>query len=154
MLYFLDIDGVVVPAKAWKNPAFLNDGFPDFSSKATSVLQRLLSEEDTIMLTTSHKSKFSIKEWGNIFKTRGLNIKNIQSLPENIKSLTRKDEIINWFNTNIINDDFVIIDDDKSLNDLPAFLKANLVLTSSHIGLTEEHFEVIKSLSHNKNHTI
>jgi hypothetical protein len=153
MLYFLDIDGVFVPAKNWKSPAFLNDGFPDFSTKATSVLQRLLSEEDIIMLTTSHKSKFSIKEWRNIFKTRGLNIKNIQSLPENIKSLNRKDEIINWFNTNNINDDFVIIDDDKSLNDLPAFLKANLVLTSSHIGLTEEHFEVIKSLSQNKNHT-
>ena len=52
MLYFLDIDGVMVPAEAWKSPELLNDGFPAFSSKATSTLQHLLSEDDIVMLTT------------------------------------------------------------------------------------------------------
>ena len=69
MIYFLDIDGVVVPAKAWKNPEFLNDGFLNFSSKAINILQRLISEEDTIMLTTSHKSKFSIDKFS--YRTNG-----------------------------------------------------------------------------------
>ncbi len=66
MLFFLDIDGVMVPAKGWKSPEFLNDGFPAFSSNATLALQSLISKEDTIMLTTSHKSKFNIEEWKSI----------------------------------------------------------------------------------------
>jgi len=148
MLFFLDIDGVMVPAKGWKSPEFLNDGFPAFSSKATHTLQSLISEDVTIMLTTSHKAKFSIEEWKNIFKNRGINIEKIKSLPENFNNLNRKDEIVNWFSVNNVDEDFVIIDDDKSLNELPDFLKENLVQTSPYIGLTEEHLEAIKSISH------
>lgn len=147
MLFFLDIDGVMVPAKGWKTPEFLNDGFPAFSNKATSTLQSLISEDVTIMLTTSHKSKFSIDEWKSIFKNRGINIEKIKSLPENFDNLSRKDEIVNWFNVNNVDEDFVIIDDDKSLNELPGFLKENLVQTSPYIGLTEEHLEAVKSIS-------
>jgi len=148
MLFFLDIDGVMVPAKGWKSPEFLNDGFPAFSSKAILTLQNLISEEDTVMLTTSHKTKFSIEEWKSIFKNRGINIQKIKSLPENFNNLSRKDEIVNWFNVNSVKEDFVIIDDDKSLNDLPGSLKENLIQTSPYIGLTEEHVEAIKSISH------
>ena len=147
MLFFLDIDGVMVPAKGWKSPEFLNDGFPAFSIKATSTLQRLISDNVTIILTTSHKSKFSIDEWKSIFKNRGINIEKIKSLPENFNNLSRKDEIINWFSDNNVDEDFVIIDDDKSLNELPNFLKENLVQTSPYIGLTEEHVEAIKFIS-------
>lgn len=148
MLFFLDIDGVMVPAKGWKSPEFLNDGFPAFSKKATFTLQNLISDGDIIMLTTSHKSKFSIEEWMRIFKNRGIKICKIKSLPENIQNLSRKDELVNWFNLNEIDQGFVIIDDDKSLNALPDFLKDNLVQTSPYIGLTEEHLETIKSILH------
>lgn len=148
MLFFLDIDGVMVPAKGWKSPEFLNDGFPAFSSKATLALQNLILEEDTVMLTTSHKSKFSIEEWKNIFKNRGISIRKIMSLPENLNNLSRKDEIVNWFNVNIVDENFVIIDDDKSLNELPQSLKNNLIQTSSYIGLTEEHSAAINYISH------
>lgn len=147
MFFFLDIDGVMVPAKSWKSPEILNDGFPAFSSKSTTTLQRLISEEDTIMLTTSHKAKFSLEEWKSIFKNRGINIQKLYALPENFNNLSRKDEIVNWFNTNKVEENFVIIDDDKSLNELPAFLKAHLIQTSPFIGLTEEHLAAIKSIS-------
>lgn len=147
MLFLLDIDGVMVPAKGWKTPEFLNDGFPAFSSKSVSTLQRLIAEEDTIILTTSHKAKFSIDEWKSIFKNRGITIEKISLLPENFTHLSRKDEIVNWFTINNSNEDFVIIDDDSSLHELPDFLKENWVQTSPHIGLTEEHVEAIKSIS-------
>jgi len=149
VLILLDIDGVMVPAKGWTTPELLNDGFPVFSSRAISSLQKLLSDTVTIILTTSHKSKYSIKEWKGIFNNRGIQVKNLLSLPENIKNLNRKDEIINWFNLNNVDEAFVIIDDDKSLNELPDFLKMNLVQTSPYIGLTEEHFETINSILNN-----
>ncbi len=146
MLIFLDIDGVMVPAKSWKVPELLADGFPAFSSKASKVLQSLISEDTTIILTTSHKSNYTITEWKNIFKSRGVNLRKIKSLHKNVDNLNRKDEILNWLNTNPISNDFVIIDDDKSLNALPAHLKKKLILTSSYIGLTEEHFLDIQAI--------
>ncbi|TXI85438.1 MAG: hypothetical protein E6Q37_06365, partial [Crocinitomicaceae bacterium] len=51
--------------------------------------------------------------------------------------LNRKDELLNWFNANNMEDDFFIIDDDKSLNELPEHLKKRLIQTSPSIGLTE-----------------
>ena len=143
MLIFLDIDGVLVPAKGWKCPELLSDGFPIFSKKATGALQGLISEDAIVMLTTSHKSNFSLEEWKNIFAKRGIIIENLQILPANDASLTRKDEILNWVNLNGIHGDFLIIDDDKSLNDLPALLKANLIQTSPYIGLTEENIRMV-----------
>lgn len=152
MLILLDIDGVMVSAKSWKSPEFLNDGFPAFSSKATGTLQSLISEEVTVILTTSHKSNFSIDEWKNLFKNRGIHIEKLKYLPENFSNLSRKDEIVNWFNINKIDETFVIIDDDKSLNELPDFLKKNLIQTSPYIGLTEEHLESIKFILHKNLH--
>lgn len=149
MRIFLDIDGVMVPAKSWKSPELLSDGFPIFSSKATYVLQNLISDNTTLMLTSSHKSNFSVEGWKNIFKTRNIHVERLECLPENKENLSRKDEIVRWFNVNGVNDDFIIIDDDKSLNELPAFLKENLIQTSPNIGLTEAHLESAKAMIHN-----
>jgi hypothetical protein len=141
MLLFLDIDGVMVPAKGWKNPELLSDGFAAFSSKAVDVLQSLISEDTTIMLTTSHKSNYNIDEWKAIFLKRGIHIEKIKLLDKNINNLDRKSEILSWFNLNNVQENFLIIDDDKSLNSLPEFLKKNLILTSPMVGLTKEHLE-------------
>ena len=146
MLIFLDIDGVMVPAKSWKSPELMNDGFPAFSNKSVSVLQKLISDDVTIMLTTSHKSNHTLEEWKKIFKNRDIDANKIKSLPENIKNLSRKDEIMNWFNLHNINEPFLIIDDDKSLNDLPEYLKKNLVQTSAQIGLNDSHNEIISAI--------
>jgi 3-oxoacyl-ACP reductase-like protein len=146
MIIFLDIDGVMVPAKGWKSPELLNDGFPDFSSKATNALQRLIVHDTAVMLTTSHKSNFSIEEWKEIFKKRGVKIESLECLPDNINNLSRKEEILNWFSNNQIGKNFIIIDDDKSLNDLPLFLKENLIQTSPYIGLTEAHVETANKI--------
>ncbi len=146
MLLFLDIDGVLVPAKGWKIPDCMPDGFPVFSTKAIAALQRLITEDVTVLLTSSHKSKFSIEEWKHIFRNRGINIEKLQSLPENANNLSRREEIVDWFNRNKVAEDFIIIDDDKSLNDLPGFLKENLIQTSSYVGLTEEHVEAVNNL--------
>lgn len=150
MLIFLDIDGVMVPAKSWKSPALLSDGFFEFSSTATRVLQGLVEGGATVMLTTSHKSRYTISEWKEIFLRRGIVINELNVLEENALGISRKDEILNWFNLNDVTESFVIIDDDKSLNELPSFLKQNLVLTSSLIGLTNNHLDEIKSRMESK----
>ena len=148
MLIFLDIDGVMAPAKSWQRPDILEDGFVDFSSKAVSVLQDVLAQnaDTTIILTTSHKSRFSLSQWKIIFERRGLKVNKLESLNDNNDFQSRKVEILNWFESNDIHEDFIIIDDDKSLNDLPKFYKDRLILTSSLVGLNESHWADIQDI--------
>lgn len=154
MLLLLDIDGVMVPAKSWKRPEFLNDGFFAFGSDATNALQKIISETSAdILLTTSHKTKYTIQEWRNIFDLRGISIKNIYCLPENVNFLSRKDEIMKWVNANADLLDFIIIDDDKSLNALPGFIKSKLIQTSASIGLTYNLAIEALQLIEKENHT-
>lgn len=140
MKFFLDIDGVMVHANPHKQVDFDEDGFYQFSPIAVSVLSSVIhNDEDELMLSTSHRFRFSINEWLKIFNRRGILIKNISilDLPIHNKS-TRKTEIINWITEhNLDPDDIVIVDDDKSLNDLPEHLKKRLVLTNPYTGLTD-----------------
>jgi len=138
MLVLLDIDGVMVSAAPWKSLEILEDGFTSFSNNAVSNLQRIISETGaSIVLTTSHKSRFSLSQWHNLFKNRGINA-SIDKIEDNVTHLNRKDEILNWLSCRSEVNDFVIIDDDKSLNGLPMNIKKKFVLTSSIIGLNEE----------------
>jgi 16S rRNA C1402 (ribose-2'-O) methylase RsmI len=138
MLLYLDIDGVMVPANSWRQPILLEDGFPEFSLNAVRSLDRIISNSSAnIVLTTSHKYKYTLKEWNDIFKRRNINVNKITRLPKNTTNLNRKDELIHWFNTKNSKGRFIIIDDDKSLNALPKFLKDKLIQTSGSVGLTD-----------------
>ena len=88
-------------------------------------------------MTTSHKHKYTLQEWKRIFKRRNINVNKISRLPKNTTHLNRKDELINWFNDNRLKEQFIIIDDDKSLNGLPTSLKSKLIQTSGSVGLTD-----------------
>jgi len=127
----------MVPAKSWQRPEFLKDGFPAFSRQATEVLKNIISPDSTIVLTASHKSNYTIGEWKEIFERRDTRVDRLKSLNQNTTNLSRKDEVLNWFNAHDMKENFVIIDDDKSLNDLPTYVKSHLVLTSSMVGLTD-----------------
>jgi hypothetical protein len=140
MLILLDIDGVLVPANSWRKPEFMEDGFPVFNLKSVKALQRIISETDaSVLLTTSHKTKYKISQWKNILKSRGIDPKRVHRLTTNSLQTSRKDEIMEWYQKKRMpNEDFVIIDDDKMLNGLPENIKGNLVLTSPSVGLTDD----------------
>jgi 16S rRNA C1402 (ribose-2'-O) methylase RsmI len=154
MLVFLDIDGVMVPAKSWQNPPLLEDGFPGFSIKAVTVLQNLLSEDVTVVLTTSHRLRYTLEQWKKIFQHRGLYVCNLTTIGKSNSYQSRRDELLHWFNTHTVTEDFIIIDDDKSLHDLPPFLKERLVLTSPMIGLNEGHTEAVNAILRSKSQLV
>jgi hypothetical protein len=138
MLILLDIDGVMVQAASWRPVEILDDGFTSFSPRAVSGLQKIISETNaSIVLTTSHKSKYNLTQWKAIFKKRGI-LASIAKITDNGTALNRKEEIINWANNNKHIERYVIIDDDKSLNGLPYTIKEKLIQTSAMIGLNEE----------------
>lgn len=127
MLLFLDIDGVMVPANSWRHREIMEDGFPAFSLKAIKSLNKIMANSSAeIVLTTSHKSNYSLKEWKSMFQKRSIDTNKISRLSENNNYLNRKAELLNWFSAHHIKDDFIIIDDDKSLNGLPESIKDKL----------------------------
>ena len=148
MLIFLDIDGVMIPAQSWRVPEDMGDGMAAFSPKATEALCEILSgyteNAVRVMLTTSHRDRFTIDQWKSIFKNRGINIKSIERLPSNSSfEKKRLEEILEWFKFNPMPDNFMIIDDDKSLNLLPAHLKSHLIQTSSSVGLSADDLSIV-----------
>ena len=138
MKIFLDIDGVMVHANPHRPVALEEDGFYKFNPLAVEVLNSMIDElEDELILSTSHRFRFDIPQWIAVFRSRGIAINklSILNLPLEYKS-NRKTEILNWLNESKLSpDEIVIIDDDKSLNELPVHLKERLVLTDPYIGL-------------------
>lgn len=130
MKILLDIDGVMNKAASWRT----SDVF-EFDLTAVKSLKKIISETNaTIILTTSHKHNYTLEEWCKVFKYYGIDT-DITRLPDNTSNLSRKEEIMDWISGNG-EDNYVIIDDDKSLNGLND--KSKLCLTSSLIGLTPE----------------
>lgn len=142
MFILLDIDGVMVPAKNWQTIDSLEDGFVGFSPMAVSCLNKLTREtKATIVLTTSHRNRFSKKDWIRIFRNRGIYTTRIDQLITRIEN-NRLDEILDWFSySNVSPEEVIIIDDDKRLNDLPYPLKHRLVLTKSLVGFDNQALE-------------
>lgn len=128
----LDIDGVMVEAKSWSIPPLLDDGFYQFTRESTNKLISLIGPDTIIVLTTTHRFRFTTDQWLQIFLKRGIKIGQIQILPESNDSKLK--QITHWCNINKSRE-FIIIDDDSSLNDLPKEIKQHLIFTQSTLGL-------------------
>lgn len=147
MLIFLDIDGVMVSGATWKVPEILEDEFPVFLEKAVKSLNSLISDDTKIILSTSHRNRFTISEWKQIFQRRGIKLNGLDKISSTYGLKKRKDEILEWFATHPKPENFLIIDDDKTLYDLPKDLKKHLVITSPLMGLTMENIKEVKGMN-------
>lgn len=154
MLILLDIDGVMVPTTSWKPTEILSDGFASFSARAVANLQTIIYNTGaSILLTTSHKSRYSNSEWEEIFKVRGITT-SINVLEPNEDNLNRKEEILRWFAKTNTSESFVILDDDKSLNGLPEYVKSKAIVTSGTVGLTVDEVQVAISILRREEYAI
>ena len=138
MIILLDIDGVLVTTPSWKKVEQLEDGFMKFDEKATECLAELYEETNaSIILTTTHRITYSIENWKKIFHKRGLYFENISKINEKskIEELTsRGNEIKEWVEKTGFEKNYVIIDDDLSINSLEKKIKDRVVFTKQSIG--------------------
>ncbi|WP_408733559.1 hypothetical protein [Sphingobacterium sp.] len=88
-------------------------------------------------------------EWKKIFLDRNIRIGSL-TLLDDVKHhlnhrFTRKDQVLGQIvRQGLQTEEIIIIDDDKSLNELPQPWKSRLVLTSSYIGLNERDLPKLK----------
>lgn len=138
IILFLDLDGVLITTASWKADEIDSDGYSKFSPKLVMNLNKLLHTENfEIWLSSSRRLNKSLEELNEIFKTRNIS-KSIKGLLPYFPPLkNRKEEIERFVKENKI-EDYLILDDDKSLNGLPIPMKEKLVLTQYMKGFNEE----------------
>lgn len=99
MKILLDIDGVMIPAKSWQSYEVGFDGFGLFNKIAVENLNKIISlcHHPEIVLTTSHKNRFTVDQWTEIFQNRGVSIGKISKLEADSLEMSRKEEIYTWY---------------------------------------------------------
>ena len=137
----LDIDGVLVTTPSWRPVEQLADGFLRFNEKAAQNLNHLLEQTKAeIVLTTSHRINYSLGEWYEIFKVRGIrptSIAKVNAAAAIQEVGKRAAEIEAWVAENGAAN-YVIIDDDLTIKGLPEAVEQRFVATKPMIGLDDD----------------
>ena len=139
MKILLDFDGVMVTTPTWQTVEHLDDGFMKFNDFCAENLAEILAvTQADIVLTTTHRIHYDNKTWRQLLQNRGLFTNKVSKVNQakNFTDLSiRCDEVVEWVNANP-NENYVIIDDDKSLRELPSNIKNRWIETAFHQGLT------------------
>ena len=144
MKILLDFDGVMITTPTWQKVDHLEDGFMAFNEACVEKLATVLSKTSAdIVLTTTHRIHYNEIEWQQILYNRGImtgRISKVNTAGKFTDLSIRCMEVLEWVGANP-NENYVIIDDDKSLRDLPIEIKARWVETEFHQGLTTKGSE-------------
>lgn len=140
MILLRDIDGVLETSPAWKKPEFLEDNFYKFNEIARQNLIEIMDKiHPEIILTTTHRMNYNLMQWKQIFALRGIHVDQISKINDAKKVTELKQrnlEIEEWFLKNRTAE-FLILDDDKSLHELPDSLKNRWIQIDAMLGITE-----------------
>jgi hypothetical protein len=125
-----------------------------FNKQSSSNLADVLAQTNAaVVLTTTHRISFTNEQWLAIFRLRGITINNVLKLNDKQSLAEMKDrgtEIENWAKDNP-NTNFVIMDDDPSINKLPEWIRQRWVSTKPFIGIDEEAKQNVLSILLNNN---
>ncbi len=141
MKILLDFDGVMVTTPTWQTVEHLDDGFMAFNEHCVNNLAEILAiTQADIVLTTTHRIHYDEEKWRQLLHNRGIftnQITKVNKAKTFAELSIRCTEVLDWVNANL-NENYVIIDDDKSLRDLPTAIKNRWIETAFHQGLTVE----------------
>lgn len=141
---FLDLDGVLInPFPAWKPDVEDRDGYARFNPECTANLRALLEAYPalSIVISSSRRVGKSLEELEAIFAFRGIENKIIGKIPEpGGHYLSRAEEITQYIEQQGLRH-FLILDDDRSLLQLPGAYAPYLVLTEYRTGFDEACLE-------------
>ncbi|MGI4874518.1 MAG: HAD domain-containing protein [Janthinobacterium lividum] len=139
MVVLLDLDGVLITTPPWRPLEIQADGFFKLNEKAAANLAGILTQtQAAVVLTTSHRINYSVEQWREILQTRGINPASITKINDcrTVADMAdRATEIAEWVSRQPAELNYVVLDDDLSLHDLPAAIRQRCVLTKPLLGL-------------------
>jgi len=141
-ILILDLDGVLITTPSWKADEIAPDGYSVFNKKCVDNLNNLLSKSAfDIWLSSTRRTVKSLEEFNTIFENRNIKEPIIGFLPEYENCKSRADEVVRFIEEfEILN--FIILDDDKSLNGIKENYKKQLVLTELQKGFDNEKLKI------------
>ncbi|MGL4581553.1 MAG: HAD domain-containing protein, partial [Flavobacterium sp.] len=110
MRVFLDIDGVMVHGNPNKRVEMAEDGFYVFLDEAVDVFNTIPVEE--IILSTSHKNRFTLEQWKELLTNRGLQFDKVSRVESESLTRSRREEIMWWIAKKSYDTNEIIILDD------------------------------------------
>lgn len=135
---------VITPT--WQQPKFLADGFMAFDKTCAENLATLIdalhakNQSVEIVMTSTHRIHHESNEWQILLNNRGIFPDSV-SIVNKVTSFAeigkRIDEVLEWVRGNP-NQDFIILDDDKSLRELPPPLKSHWIECQFLTGFNED----------------
>lgn len=144
----LDLDGVLITTPPWRQDELCEDGYARFKTDAVDNLNFLLSEADAeLWLISGRRKRKKLEEFNEIFKSRNI-LKELSGMvPAYEDWIPRIEEFKRFLSEQEI-DNFLLIDDDSSLDALDQEHKTFWVKPHSMIGFSDnklnEAIEVIK----------
>lgn len=134
----LDLDGVLITTPSWKADEIHPDGYSDFNKEAVHALNSLLEEiEAELWLSSTRRLNQTLEGFRTIFNNRSIKKELAGFLPGGTRGLKRRVEIEAFLNCEPI-DNFIIVDDDQSLQELDETRKDFWVRTDPLIGFNTE----------------
>jgi hypothetical protein len=134
----IDLDGVLIKTPSSKSDAINEDGYSDFDGTSVENFNRLIEKINVeLWLTSSRRAHKTLSEFNEIFKNRKI-LKELKGfIPIGSHGLDRLTEINAFLDHEPIKN-FLIIDDDNSLQGLDSERKKYWVKTNRLIGFDKE----------------
>lgn len=143
----LDIDGVLIITPSWKPDAINNDGYSDFDTIAVDNFNQLLNTVTAeLWLTSSRRTNNTLLQFNQIFKNRKISKELNGFIPQGTKRVSRLIEINRFLDHEPVRN-FLIIDDDNSLEDLDTkrkqyWIKTLPLLGFNNAALLDAHLKI------------
>lgn len=134
----LDLDGVLIITPPWRQGEFGDDNFSLFENSIVENLNEFFAcIEAEVWLISDRRKGYTLEQLNTFFKNRGVTkeLTGLVSVYEN--GITRLEEMNRFLKENEIKN-FLIIDDDASLQNMAEEQKSFLVKTNSLIGFNKE----------------
>jgi len=137
-IILLDLDGVLITDGEWKANSIHEDGYSDFNSECVERFNEFADEIGyDIVLSSDRRRGADIDKMNERFKARGVKKPIIAYVPEyNVEGrlwLNRRQEI-EMFLEEFKPENYLILDDDKSLSGASDEIKANWIQTYMGVG--------------------
>jgi hypothetical protein len=134
----IDLDGVLITTPSWKPDIIHSDGYSDFNETSIMNFNKLIENVNAeLWLTSSRRVNKTLSEFNEIFKNRNV-IKELKGfIPCGTQGVDRLSEINAFLDHEPIRN-FLILDDDNSLQGLDSKRKQYWVKTNPLIGFDNE----------------
>jgi len=143
-LVILDLDGVMITTPSWRSDEIGADGYSEFNVEAVSNLNALMKGLDAeLWLSSTRRLKKTLTEFNEIFKMRKIESTLEGFLPASAIGTRRNIEIDQFLDNQSISN-FLILDDDQSLQGLEQARKECWIQTDPLVGFNSDKLEEAK----------